>query len=147
MRRILTALMLLVLPFQANAIMINSSVGAYDVTTITGILNAPSISSQLTNQVWFNNETLAGEFAGLVQDSLGLPNALGFTVGPLFVFEVPLISRAWFPLTSTVGIVSGGNPSTERTFAIAQQVPEPSTLALLSLGFLGIGAARKLKKH
>ena len=26
-------------------------------------------------------------------------------------------------------------------------VPEPSTLALLSLGFLGIGAARKLKKH
>jgi hypothetical protein len=26
-------------------------------------------------------------------------------------------------------------------------VPEPSTLALLSLGFIGIGASRKLKKH
>jgi hypothetical protein len=28
-----------------------------------------------------------------------------------------------------------------------QSVPEPTTLALLSIGFIGIGAARKLKKH
>jgi hypothetical protein len=47
-------------------------------------------------------------------------------------------------LIANGGNYTGGHWDLNMDF---ESVPEPSTLALLSLGFLGIGAARKLKKH
>ena len=67
----------------ANAtLIVDSSVGKYEVSTITGTF--ADNSALLMSQVWWGNEALAAEFAGLVADAFGFPNAvLGGSIGEI----------------------------------------------------------------
>jgi hypothetical protein len=116
-----------VLPLCANAGLINTSIGAYDVSTTTTSFNASS--SLLTSQAWWGNEALAIEFAGLVGTSLGLP--IADLIGPLFRVRVgttTLFSAAWFAGHATrVATGCGAAPCTNifdsnLPFAIATPV-------------------------
>ena len=163
MKRLIFVVLLLT-SFQAYAIPITSTVGDFDVTTITGTLDA--VYAQLDDQAGWNNETLAEEFAGLVQDALGIPNSLN--LGPLFSYEANDFGgdgsfsdigdsnryAAWCgagnPFSCTgvstflSSVVGTGNPSTN-VWAVAQptSVPVSGTLALFGLGFAGLGWSRR----
>jgi hypothetical protein len=142
-RMYLTAVsVLLILPLQSQAVLISSSIGDYDATTIAGSFD--NLSGTLTSQVWWGSEALAVEFTSLVGDALGAPNSRG-TAGPFFALcigwecwhEHPLVGlmvqgpALWIPSLSLTGFTA--SPSSELTWAIAQpvSVPEPATIWLL----------------
>lgn len=86
MKQSLLALLLLA-PFSARAVLIDTSIGAYDVT-------AEFIHGSLLpeGQPWVGNEPLAIEFAALVGDAFGLPNRGTGHVFPVGGFCDPEIS-------------------------------------------------------
>ena len=168
MKRLIFAV-LLITSFQAYAIPITTTVGDYDITTITGTFE--DVLGQIDDQVWWNNQTLASEFAGLVQDTLGILNPFDF--GPLFAYSWfdtngdglfrtdgdSYSYSAWCVDPSPFGCGAGrvgsftasrqvDGPNTEqRVWAIGRQtsVPLPGTLALFGLGLAGLGWSRRKK--
>ena len=133
---------LLILPFQAHALLINSSVGAYDVTTISTTGNDPILGGQ----VWWDKDALALEFAGLVNDDLGTNGVFGprFAIGIRSV--VTITSAAW-DVAGQFAYKSADFRSLESVYAVASPaptgVPEPGTLSLFGAGLLALGFLRR----
>ena len=136
------ALSLTLISTSAQAAVFNVNGTDYDMTTIDGSYN--ELFSQLSNQVWFNDENLAQDFAATVQLSLGdpYPNSDGSFLGILFANANSRVSL--FKNTDKTTLSASISSINEYTWAIAekvdteinqgQSVPEPLTI-------LGAGTA------
>jgi hypothetical protein len=143
MKKLLVALLVLA-PLHANAVLITSSVGTYDVT----YTNVKGDSGSLDDQVWWGSLNLAREFAALVGNKLGWLNDYGnVDYGAFFAYsnsgdytEVAAFNKSgsvdWGPI----------DEDNRWDFAIAHKVasvPEPGTLSLIGAGLLGLGLLRR----
>lgn len=149
---VLAALVSVLAPLNSNAALVESSVGRYDVTTILTSFRASE--TVLKSQVWWENMSLAGEFATLVGTTFGTPN-LGIyapffwytdtdTTGPCAGIGEPFAGMFWDHRAGRASPVCAASaPNGPFTFAIARSVTEPATVALLVLGFAAAGYARR----
>ncbi|MBU3070768.1 hypothetical protein KOI40_13130 [Aestuariicella sp. G3-2] len=152
---LLTLLMLL--PLQSHALLITTSIGDYEVSTITGSFN--TYITELENTAWMNNETLALEFSTAVTPLLGDP-------GPFFLFK-SLTQKVLSPtgqiqehqflnwiqdgVSDFYSCIAGDCFSRQYTYAVASEVisdvdgtvPLPSSLMLLLGGLLGLRLTRQ----
>lgn len=150
----MVAVVLLAGPMAANAIPIATSAGTYDFSLVED--NFSDISGLLMSQVWWGDSALASEFALLASGPLGV-SALNSSIfgtaaaGPLFAVctNQCLFANAAFPLQGWISVTGGasvnpfGTDNRVHTFAIATKVAEPGTLALLGLGLIALGLARR----
>ena len=126
----------------------SSNNGLWEITTISGVYS--DVSSTLKSQVWWENGDLASLFVITLADSLGFPNANGIR-GPAFnVTEVgsllggsPRVQGWWWREAGLRSYRAGTNANLTWAIATPVEVPEPSTLAILVLGLLGLGFNRK----
>lgn len=147
----------LILPLQSQAVLISTSIGDYEVTTIlTGFNDSEAL---LKSQVWWEDRTLAEEFAGLVTDLFGTPN-LGIyapffwytdtdTIGPCAGINEPYAGIFWdHRANRTSPVCAATAPRGPFTFAVAQavSVPEPTSATLFGLGIAGLVLAARRRK-
>ena len=150
--KILAVTAALLLPPSANSAIVNTSIGRYDVTTILTSFNGSR--NLLKSQVWWENVPLAEEFATLIGTTFGTPN-LGIyapffwqtdrdTTGPCAGIREPYAGIFWDHRAGRASPVCAASaPNGPFTFAVAKAVPEPSTMAILALGLVGVGVARR----
>ena len=141
---------------EAATVTINTSIGAYDVTTVTGTY--ADLSPTLNAQPWWHVGSMALEFANATSTQLGLPNASG-TLGPDFGFDTftqtlpypggtltVINSATWDSSLGTAKYTAFG-PAASVTWAIAtpseSPVPEPNTTALMVFGLITVVLAGK----
>ncbi|MCB1760249.1 MAG: hypothetical protein KDI68_10790 [Gammaproteobacteria bacterium] len=135
----------------ANAVLINTSIGAFEVTAAAGL----SID-QLDEQPWWDDNILAREFAELVDLSLGTfvqPLSTGVEVAPFFAITptVAIYCGTGCDPFGAGAIVYPDNWDASQaqfgpvTFAVAEraQISEPSVISLLTFGLVGAGLARR----
>ena len=158
-----TCACLTVVSINANAIVVNSSIGLYDVTTVTGTYLEHS--ALLQEQVWWGDESLAYEMMSLSEgfDGLGYPN-VGYNESPYFAYDDLTVTPddisviAWTTATGCFESVScrafqkeidgicGAEYGFPCVWGVAQVVPVPSAVWLFGSGLIGlIGVARRKK--
>ena len=144
-----------------NAIVVNSSIGLYDVTTVSGAYLEHSATLQ--QQVWWGNESLAYEMMSLSEgfDGLGYPN-VGYNESPYFAHDdltfapndisVPVWTTATGCFESVscrafqmeIDGICGADFGFPCVWGVAQAVPIPSAMWLFGSGLIGlIGVARR----
>lgn len=151
LRNFLATLALVCVAHGANAgLIIDSSVGKYEISTITGTFD--DNSAFLMDQVWWDKGALAAEFAGLVGDSFGVVN-YGLD-GPWFAWAIDTdsITAASYYITNPSGpeVLPDIKPPSDidGTFAYAtpvNAVPLPAAAWLFGSALLGLGAIKRRK--
>jgi hypothetical protein len=129
-----------------------SSNGTWKISLLESTYSASA--GLLQEQVWWGDEALAREFAGLVGSTLGLINGRGAAKvgGPYFAFNTgggfigaPTLNSAYYStaLSGAFGggprVTTGGVDYTETAlFAVSARIPSPASLSLVVLGFAGL---------
>jgi hypothetical protein len=152
MRKYLLGLFLAWFPLYGNTIVVNSTIGLYDITTVTGIYS--EYSGLLQQQVWWGDESLAYEMMSLSEgfDGLGYPNT-GFNESPYFAYEELTIDpdsvTVWTSATGCIESVScrafQKNVDGGGTWAVAQVVPIPSSFWLFGSALIGLTGVKRKK--
>jgi len=141
-------------PGQVEAYVVTVGGVKYDVTTFTGTYNdnaskfgAPANGGMMP---WWNNSSLASNFATAVAGGFGSPNPP--TLGPFFAFvcsaSAPdctdeIYSQAW---NGTSSSFNTAGVTRSRVYAIATYIPTPGPLPLLGAG-AAFGFSRRLRKR
>jgi hypothetical protein len=156
---VLTALWLVATPGFSAPILVNTSAGSFEVDVLP-LDSFDDLKETLDDQVWWDDQALAREFANAVGDSLGLlnfPFQSSPVNGPLFATGGPNTSGnsvgCWWS-SSANGVVcspfAATNTDVYHAFATAvttpTSVPTASTwgLGLMGLALAGLGW-RKLR--
>ena len=120
----------------------------YRVTTMTDTFTNLNTMMELENQVWWDNQDLANEFAETVLDAFGTPN-FGED-GPYFAWrfvddngETRVRVATCFILATTApncdtSVELDNNIESEFTYAKATVVPIPAAAWLFMSGLLGL---------
>lgn len=149
MKKFLLGLCLIVASINANAVLISTSVGDYDVTTEICTFDSPECLDILEDQVWWGNAALAGEFSALVGNFFGginpIPNT-GFTV--YFAYADSTLNGLVAACELSLGCLNNlTSDNSDRYWAVAtlqqQQVSAPASLAILMLGLVYLGCFRR----
>lgn len=139
----------------AHALIINTSIGSYEISTIFG--SYESQSTILESQPWWDSLVLAEEFTTITGDLLGFPNSVPqdpfppIQVGPAFAAsivpiilgdgEIDSLSGCALINTDVSCFPSGVGLTAEFDFAIAnrittQSVSEPTTSLLFGMSLI-----------
>jgi hypothetical protein len=134
----------------AGAINVVYNGNTYDVTTISGTWD--SVESQLTSNAFWGNNSLASGLAGVVTNSLGLPNENFYTgdgssAGPLFAFErysvgAQPVAGYWWDSTNSAQYIEADSTLNQSnfTYATATAVPwETDALPVIGSTILFVG--------
>ena len=163
MNRFLLAFVLLV-PLSANVVLINTSIGSYDVDYVLAFGISIGDPSNAENQPWLGNGELAIEFASLLGNALGPVNTLPnygtgcsdtysplaplcgdygpfFAVAPIFTHQV--VTYARYEDGQVYGFLEYGlDLANWATVSEVTPTPEPGTLSLFVTALLGFGLLR-----
>lgn len=120
-----------------------SNNGLWDISLFNGKVEDTNVLAILSQQVWWQNSTLAGLFA--VKLEIGSGNVTSSGVGPAFMYQSNLM-RACQTFSNTYTSCNNGGvlttfslrPDRLFTFATATRVPEPSSFLIVLLSLFGL---------
>ncbi|MEM7304795.1 MAG: hypothetical protein AAF372_04645 [Pseudomonadota bacterium] len=139
----LLALTFLVFTTSSHALIVNTSVGVFDVTAVEGSFS--EFESLLTVQPWWDNSSLAIEFAvESATAGIGYPNNTERGIeGPWFAFEIQdtVITNVGVCKLESMDCVSTIQANTinrSGIYAIATPIPLPAAAWLFITGVFGL---------
>lgn len=158
LRKIIAVYLLTCVAVHANAATIDTSVGQFDISTVTGSFSENQ--GLLESQVWWGSQTLADEFATLTGNALGYPNLNG-TWSPLFAYATVesatgpdgvrfrLVTDTSFPndvgSLHSVELSALGGTTISWAVATPSAVPIPAAAWLFGSAILGLIAFQRRK--